>query len=205
MRIQSRHVSKNKLSSAARTLSTTLNDWLKQCSGFPITSVPLTKRPKILHTFKLQTAMNEKTHHNNKTKKGVEDDSKFNWFLECINNAEWKAFLANPFEVNKLQRFTRTCLQSVHKQDDSQGIMPPYRITFKSIASDVLPIKNGVQKIDVRHMNAYQIIPGIMYALQARLNRVLVKTILNEVDVKRSIEYVTRCVCFRPPVTTGLL
>jgi hypothetical protein len=39
MRIQSRHVSKNKLSSAARTLSTTLSDWLKQCSGFPITSV----------------------------------------------------------------------------------------------------------------------------------------------------------------------
>jgi hypothetical protein len=100
--------------------------------------------------------------------------------------------LANPFEVNKLQRFTRTCLQSSHKQDDFQGIMPPYRITFKNITSDVLPIKNGVQKIDVRHMNAYQIIPGIMYTLQARLNGVLVKTILNEVDVKCSIEYVTR-------------
>ncbi len=163
MRIQSWHVSKNKLSSAARTLYTTLSDWLKQCSGFPITSVPVTKQPKILHTFKLQTAMNDKTYHNTKTKKGVEDNSEFNWFPECINNAEWTAFLANPFEVNKLQWFTRTCLQSGHKQDDSQDFMPPYRITFKSITSDVLPIKNGVQKIDVRHMNAYQIITGIMY------------------------------------------
>ncbi len=70
--------------------------------------------------------------------------------------------------------------------------MPPYRITFKRITSDVLPIKNGVQKIDVCHMNAYQIIMGIMYTLQARLNEVLVKTILNEVDVKCTIEYVTR-------------
>jgi hypothetical protein len=70
--------------------------------------------------------------------------------------------------------------------------MPPYRITFKSITSDVLPIKNGVQKIDICHMNAYQIILGIMYTLQARLNGVLVKTILNEVDVKCAIEYVTR-------------
>ncbi len=195
MRIQSPHVSKNILSSAARTLSTTLNDWLKQCSGFLITSVPVTKLPRMLHTFKLQMAMNEKTYHNTKTKKGVEDNSEFNWFPECINNAEWTAFLANPFEVNKLQRFLRTCLQSGHKQDDSQGIMPSYRITFKSITSDVLPIKNGVQKIDVCHINAYQIIPGIMYTLQARLNRVLVKTILNEVDVKRAIEYVIRCVC----------
>jgi hypothetical protein len=51
MRIQSQHISKNKLSSAARTLSTTLSDRLKQCSGFPITSVLVTKQPKILHTF----------------------------------------------------------------------------------------------------------------------------------------------------------
>ncbi len=96
MRIQSRHVSKNKLSSAARTLSTSLSDWLKQCSGFPITSVPVTKRPKFLHTFKLQMAMNEKTYHNTKTKKRVEDNFEFNWFPECINNAERTAFFDQP-------------------------------------------------------------------------------------------------------------
>jgi hypothetical protein len=163
MCIQSWHVSENKLSSAARTLSTTLSDWLKQCSGFLVTSVAVTKRPNILHTFKLQTAMNEKTYHNTKTREGAEDASKFNWFPNCINNAALTAFLVNPFEVEKLQWFTRTCLQSGHKQDDSQGIMQPYRITFKSITSDVLPIKNGEQKIDVCHMNAYQIFPGIMY------------------------------------------
>ncbi len=105
--------------------------------------------------------------------------------------------MTNPFEVNKLQWFTRTCLQSRHKQDDSQGIMPPYRITFKSITSDAIPIKNSVQKIDVRHMNACQIIPGIMYTHRARLNGVLVITILNEVDVKCTIEYVTRY-CYAP-------
>ncbi len=87
--------------------------------------------------------MNEKMYQNTKTREGAEDDSQFNWFPNCINNAEWTAFLVNSFEVEKLQWFTRTCLQSGHKQDDSQGIMPPYRITFKSITSDVLPIQNG--------------------------------------------------------------
>jgi hypothetical protein len=74
-------------------------------------------------------------------------------------------FLVNHFDSNKLQQFTTTCLKSSHKQDESQAVTPPYRITFTSITSDVRPITNNVQKIDVRHMNAYQVIPGIMYAL----------------------------------------
>ena len=41
-------------------------------------------------------------------------------------------------------------------------------------------------------MNAYRIIPGIMYTLQARLRGVVVKKILNDKDIMRAIEYVTR-------------
>ena len=43
MQTQSKHVSKNKLSSAARTLSTLLSDWLRQCSPQFSTSVPVQK------------------------------------------------------------------------------------------------------------------------------------------------------------------
>jgi hypothetical protein len=86
MHVQSQHVSKNKLSSAARSLPTTLSDWLKQCSRISVTSATLNKTPNILHKFKLQTAMNEKTYENIKDRTQVEDDSDFNWFPECINN-----------------------------------------------------------------------------------------------------------------------
>jgi len=41
-------------------------------------------------------------------------------------------------------------------------------------------------------MNAYQIIPGIMYTLQARLHGVVVKRILNDKDIMQAIKYVTR-------------
>jgi hypothetical protein len=82
--------------------------------------------------------------------------------------------------------------------------MPPYRITFRSITTDVLPIKNGTQKLDVCHMNAYQIIPGIVYTLQARLSGILVKDILNEVEITNAIQYITRyCYATRSaPFTT---
>jgi hypothetical protein len=64
MRTQSQHVSENKLTSAARTLSTTLSDWLKLCSPNSVNSVK--KKPEITHTFHLLTAINDKTYQKKK-------------------------------------------------------------------------------------------------------------------------------------------
>ena len=69
MRTQSQHVSENKLTSAARTLSTTLSDWLKLCSPNSVNSV--TKKPDITHTFHLQTAITDKAYQKKKEKKPV--------------------------------------------------------------------------------------------------------------------------------------
>ena len=100
--------------------------------------------------------------------------------------------MVNPFEPHRLHEFTKKCLQSNEQRNDKNQVSPPYRITFKSITSNVHPISSGTQKLDVRHMNAYQIIPGIMYTLQARLHGVVVKKILNNKYIMRAIEYVTR-------------
>jgi len=109
----------------------------------------------------------------------------------CITDKEWSTFLKNPAE--NVHLFTRECLSSM-KKNNKEGIIvsPPYRIDFKSITREVLPIEQGRQKLDVRHMNAYQIIPGIMYTLRARLQGRLVKTILNDPEVTKAIDYVTR-------------
>ena len=192
MRIQSHYVSENKLSSAVRTLTTTLSDWLKQCSPNSVTSVSMNKQPNITHSFKLQTALNEKSYQNVKERGDVQNDLEMKWFPECLTSEQWKDFLVNPFDVDKLHKVTTTCLQSSHIRTESQATTPPYRISFKSITSDVRPIKNGDQKIDVCHMNAYKKIPGIMYILRARLNGVLGKNILNDKDIKHAIKYVTR-------------
>jgi hypothetical protein len=120
------------------------------------------------------------------------DDTGFKWYPECVNNEKRNTFLINPFDLEFLQTFTRTNLQSWQEDHETESITPPYRISFKSITLNVLPIRSGEQHIDVRHMNAYQIISGIMYTLIARLKGVRKKSILNQYDVNRAIDYISR-------------
>ncbi len=75
--------------------------------------------------------------------------------------------LENPFEFNLVHTFTTTNLWSEQQDNHTESVTLPYKNTFESITRDVLPIKIGTQRIDDRHMNAYQIIPGIMYTLLA--------------------------------------
>ncbi len=100
--------------------------------------------------------------------------------------------MKNPFESERLRQFTVDCLASNQQGDTSKRVMPPYRITFKSITTDVFPIIKGTQKLDVRHMNAYQIIAGIVYTLRVRLSGILVKNILYNGEITNAIQYITR-------------
>jgi hypothetical protein len=205
VRAQSKHVSENKLSSAARTLSTLLCDWLKKCSPQSVSGVPIQKQPDIEHVYTIQSAMDVKKFKDHKLRFSVENDNNLkDWIPECIKSDDWLAFLRNPFESETLRQFTRDCLASNQQGAKSIKVMPPNRITFRSITTDVLPIKNGTQKLDVCHMNAYQIIPGIVYTLQARLSGILVKDILNNVEITNAIQYITRyCYATRSaPFTT---
>ena len=192
-RTQSQIVSENKLNSATRTLPTLLSDSLKICANQTLSTKKI-DRPDIEHTYHLQRGLTEAGF--NQAKKRAEDnDEDYQLLLDeeiptCIADTEWRHYLKNPAE--NVHMFTRKCLQSKSKKDKNILVSPPYRIDFKSITKEVLPIEKGRQKLDVRHMNAYQIIPGIMYILLARIQGGLVKTILNNPGVTKAIDYVTR-------------
>jgi hypothetical protein len=70
---------------------------------------------------------------------------------------------------------------------------PPFLISFKHITSNTGTASTAkLRTIDVRNMNAYQIIPGIMYTLLARQQGVVWATILNESAAKKAINFVAR-------------
>jgi hypothetical protein len=69
---------------------------------------------------------------------------------------------------------------------------PPFLILFKHITRDLGPTSTQKKLIDVCNMNAYQIIPGIMYTLLARLCGVVQSTILNESAAINAINFVAR-------------
>jgi hypothetical protein len=70
---------------------------------------------------------------------------------------------------------------------------PPFLISFKHTTSNTgTASTTKLRTIDVRNMNAYQITPGIMYTLLARLRGVVQATILNESAAKKAINFVAR-------------
>jgi hypothetical protein len=190
-RVQSQHVSENKLSSATRTLSTDISDYLKKVSPMKISSHKPKYTPKITHRYGVQRALNEKAYQDAK-KKSKEEGEEYEEPLipKCIYGRGWKKFLSNPKDT--IHEFTKLSLTSKSNEDEDVIVSPPYKITFKSITDGALPIKEGAQTVDVRHMNAYQIIPGIMYTLQARHRGELVKNILNDEEITKAIDYVSR-------------
>lgn len=199
MKAQSKHVSKNKLSSAARTLPTLLSDWLKQCSPRSMNTVLVKTQPVINHRYTIQTAMDARTfatykvsHNEQNDTKKMSDITMKDWLPKCITNSHWENFIKNPFEVETLHHFTKSSLTSMTQGPLEVLSSPPYRITFKSITANVLPIKKSTQRVDVRHMNAYQIIPGLVYTLHSKLNGELLKDILNKGELTNLINYITR-------------
>jgi hypothetical protein len=48
---------------------------------------------------------------------------------------------------------------------------PPYSIFWPPLTTDVGPVEAKARKINVRHVNGYLIIPGIVYFLSTKLQK----------------------------------
>ncbi len=78
------------------------------------------------------------------------------------------------------------------KNDERETLTPQFLITFKHLTSDAGTENTKERNSDVQHMNTYQIIPGIMYTLLARLRGVVWGTILNKSAAIKAINFVAR-------------
>jgi hypothetical protein len=103
-RDQSQSISDNKLSSAMRTLSTSLHDCLSICILL-VSSRQIAQgaRPDIHYTITVQRAITDQAYRK-KIEQSDEysNNEDFGWYPECISNKYWQAFLKNPFDANIL-------------------------------------------------------------------------------------------------------
>ncbi len=58
--------------------------------------------------------------------------------------------------------------------------------------TNVGPVQAKARKIDVRHVNGYLIIPGIVYLLSTKLQKFVLNDLLGEDEEMRLINYITR-------------
>jgi hypothetical protein len=68
-------------------------------------------------------------------------------------------------------------------------IKPPYSIFWESLTSDVGPVVEKRRKIDVRHANGYLIIPGIVYLLSTKLQKMVFNNRLGEEQERNLIKF----------------
>ncbi len=69
---------------------------------------------------------------------------------------------------------------------------PPYSIFWPSLTTDVGPVEQKSRLIDVRHVNGYLIIPGIVYLLSTKLQKAVLNDRLGEGLEMNLIHYITR-------------
>jgi hypothetical protein len=173
MRGQSQSVSNNKLSSAMRTLSTSLHYCLSICILLG-TSRQLSQdtRPNIHYKITVQQAITDQAYRRKLLEQNDDysNNEDFGWYPECISNKNWMAFLKNPFDREILTNYTKQNLECKSKNNNRVTLTPPFLISFKHITSNTGTANTTKQNtINVQNMNAYQIIPGIKYTLLARL------------------------------------
>ena len=71
-------------------------------------------------------------------------------------------------------------------------IEPPYSIWWESLTTDVGPVVNKRRNIDVRHVNGYLIIPGIVYLLSTKLQKMVLNDRLGEEQEMNLINFIVR-------------
>jgi hypothetical protein len=191
---QSQSVSDNKLSSAMQTLSTNLHYCLAICTSLhSLRQISQDTRPNIDYKITVQAAMTEQAYRRKLEQDEYSNDDNFGWYPECISNNNWKAFLKNPFDTDILTNYTIQNLECASKNDERVTMRPPFLISFKHITSNAGTANAAKQRtIDVQNMNGYQIIPGIMYTILARLRGVVRATILNKSAAIKAINFVAR-------------
>ena len=95
-------------------------------------------------------------------------------FSRLITSNEWEEYIKKPFNSGAREQYLQhvLVLQDPRKSK-TKKLSPPYGLTFASFTTNVgvVEVKEKWRKIDAGHVNAYLIIPGIVYHLSATLEK----------------------------------
>jgi hypothetical protein len=73
-----------------------------------------------------------------------------------------------------------------------ENSFPPYGITYKSLTYNVGMFDRQVQLIDVRHYNAYLLVPRLVYHLSTKLKNNAIHNRIGQAEEVKLIHFLTR-------------
>ena len=189
MRKRSEWISESKTRAANKTISRLLSIWLNDTLSHskPEKRNDRAWRPKLTETFTYQstTTTEADAKHSH-----IHDQIVYQYphFLRCDI---WKSFIRDPFNISNRESFIEF-ISPERTKGGTKKIKPPYSIFWESLTTDVGPVEHKSRLIDVRHVNGYLIIPGIVYLLSTKLQKAVLNDRLGEEIEMNLINYITR-------------
>jgi hypothetical protein len=183
-------ISTNKKLSADKPILKWLADELTTIMGFSTPHQRNKYRPVPEKQFKYQVDIDKDKFDNICNKKKGE-----HWmqYPQVLSSEEYTNHYKDPFNRDKTMTYLReTSPPSRVKGTKGDTSFPPYGITYESLTYDVGLLEKQVHSIDVRHYNAYLLVPRLVYRLSTKLKNDVIHNRIGQIEEAKLIKFLTR-------------
>ncbi len=187
---QSKWISECKKHAANKTILTVLLIWLEDTllHSKPRKRNSIHSGPKLTSMF---TYLNPDTAEKYAATIQNDNDNIYE-FCPLLNCNEWTRYIRDLLNKSVRDEFVEFITPDGTTNNLKRKVKPPYAIWWPSLTTDVGPIEKRSRCIDVRHVNGYLIILGIVYLLNMKLQKYVLNDQLGENQEMNLINFIIR-------------
>jgi hypothetical protein len=114
-------------------------------------------------------------------------------YPQLLSSDKCTTYINDPFNRDKTITYLRETLPcSRVKGTNGDTSFPPYGITYESLTYDAGLLEKQVRLIDVRHYNAYLLMPRLVYHLSTKLKDNVIHNCIGQIEEVKLIKFLTR-------------
>jgi hypothetical protein len=116
-------------------------------------------------------------------------------FAEMLTSKIYMDYIKDPFNKETTMKYLKETLPQNKVpgcKSTIQWSLPPYGISYKNLTYDIGTLEKQVRNIDVRHLNAYLIVPRLVYHMSSKLKNESIDNLLGKDEEVKLIQYITR-------------
>ncbi len=104
-------------------------------------------------------------------------------YPQVLSSDEYTNYIKDPFNREKTMTYLRETLpRSRVKGTKGDTIFLLYGITYESLTNNVGLLEKQVHLIDVRHYNAYLLVPRLVYHLSTKLKNNVIHNRIGQIE-----------------------
>jgi hypothetical protein len=111
-------------------------------------------------------------------------------YPDLLASDDYTYYIKDPFNKDKTLHYLGVTLPS-YRAPETKGdhSYPPYGITYESLTYNIGMLERQVQLIDVRHYNAYLLVPRLVYHLSTKLKNNAIHNRIGQAEEVKLISF----------------